>query len=321
MISVNEFYKNLLDNLNDGVYFTDSARKITYFNKAAERITGYKSSEVVGSGCSDNILVHVNEKGENLCAGCCPLAESIDEGITKENKIFLHHKDGHRVPVLVRVVPLKNEHGKVIGAAEIFSDVSPKTELLQRIGELQQQALIDPLTMAGNRRYADIDLQIKFDEMRRYGWQFGVIFADVDSLKTINDQYGHEAGDRVLKMAAQTMLNSVRASDLVCRWGGDEFIAIIANATPEMLYVMSDRLRVLVEQSFITTKSNIIRTTVSIGATIVQPDDTPKTLVKRADRLLYLSKQAGRNHTSTDLLSPVANLAPKGGEKEFPVGK
>ena len=66
MISVNEFYKNLLDNLNDGVYFTDSARKITYFNKAAERITGYKSSEVVGSGCSDNILVHVNEKGENL---------------------------------------------------------------------------------------------------------------------------------------------------------------------------------------------------------------------------------------------------------------
>lgn len=340
---VNEFYKNLMDNLNDGVYFTDSNRKITYFNKAAEKITGYKSSEVAGFGCLDNILVHVNEKGENLCSGCCPLTESISEGITKEDKIFLHHKDGHRVPVLVRVVPLKDEYGKVTGAAEIFSDVSPKTELLNRIEELQQQALIDPLTMAGNRRYADIDLQIKFDEMHRYGWQFGVIFADVDSLKQINDQSGHETGDKVLKMVAKTMLSGVRASDLVCRWGGDEFIAIIANTTPEMLYVMSDRLRVLVEQSFITTKSNIIRTTVSIGATITQSDDTPQTLLKRADHFLYQSKQAGKNNTFTDLLSPVArrgdvtpggrtnlappplaSLAPRGGkgwENESPVGK
>ena len=320
-MSVNEFYKNLLDNLNDGVYFTDSNRQITYFNQAAERITGYKGSEVIGSRCSDNILVHVNDKGKSLCSGCCPLAESISKGVTKEDTIFLHHKDGHRVPVLVRVVPLKDAGGKITGAAEIFSDLSPKTELLQRIGELQKQALIDPLTMAGNRRYADIDLQIKFDEIRRYGWQFGFIFADVDALKKINDQYGHETGDQVLKMVAQTLLSGVRPSDLVCRWGGDEFIAIIANVTPELLYVMSDRLRALVEQSFIATKSNIIRTTVSIGATIAKTDDTMETLLKRADRLLYLSKQSGRNYTATDLMSSVANLAPKGGEKESPVGK
>jgi diguanylate cyclase (GGDEF)-like protein/PAS domain S-box-containing protein len=303
-----DFYKNLLDNLNDGVYFTDSTRKITYFNKAAERITGYTNSEVIGSHCSDNILVHVNDKGESLCSGCCPLAESINKDIIKEDKIFLHHKNGYRVPVLVRVIPLKDAHGKIIGAAEIFSDISPKFELLHRIEELQKQTLIDPLTMAGNRRYADIDLQIKFDQMRRYGWSFGVIFADIDLLKKINDQSGHEAGDQVLKMAAQTILNGVRASDLVCRWGGDEFLAILPNVTPEMLYVMSDRLRVLVEQSFITTKSNIIRITLSIGATIAQADDTPETLIKRADRLLYLSKQAGRNYTSTDLMEQESSV-------------
>lgn len=317
-MSVTEFYKTLLDNLNDGVYFTDSNRKITYFNKAAEKITGYKGSEVVGSHCSDNILVHINDKGESLCSGCCPLAETLSNGLVKEDKIFLHHKDGHRVPVLVRVVPLRDTQGKITGAAEIFSDISPKTELLHRINELQKQALVDPLTAAGNRRYADIDLQIKFDEMRRYGWQFGVIFVDVDSLKKINDQYGHETGDQVLKMVSKTLLSGVRVSDLVCRWGGDEFIAIVANImldaqghpAPEMLYVTSDRLRALVEQSFITTKSNIIRTTVSVGATIARTDDTPETLLKRADHLLYQSKQAGRNYTSTDLM-----------EKESPAGK
>lgn len=325
---VNEFYKNLLDNLNDGIYFTDAKRKITYFNAAAERITGYKSSEVIGSGCADNILVHVNEQGDNLCSGCCPLAKSITEDITKEDKIFLHHKDGHRVPVLIRVIPLKDASGKITGAAEIFNDISPKTELLQKIGELQQQALIDPLTMAGNRRYADIDLQTKFDQMHRYGWQFGVVFADVDYLKKINDQSGHETGDQVLKMVAKTMVNGVRASDLVCRWGGDEFLAILANVTPEMLYIMSDRLRVLVEQSFITTKSNIIRTTLSIGTTIAQSDDTPQTLLKRADHFLYQSKQAGRNNTFTDLLSPAAKhpvslsgFAPKSEKNESSVGK
>ena len=303
MIPVPAFYKDLLDNLNDGVYFTDADRKITYFSLGAEKITGYKSSGVVGSGCADNILVHVNEKGENLCASCCPLAGSIKEGVITKDRIFLHHKKGHRVPVLIRVVPFKDEHGEITGAAEIFRDISPKTELLQIINELRKQALIDPLTTVGNRRYADIDLQIKFDQMRRYNWQFGVIFADVDSLKKINDRYGHEAGDQALKMVAKTMLGGVRTSDLVCRWGGDEFIAIIANVTPELLYVMSNRLQVLAEQSFITTKSNVIRATVSIGATIARADDTPETLIKRADRLLYQSKQAGRNRTSTDIVT------------------
>lgn len=304
----NEFYKELLDNLNDGVYFTDVQRRITQFNKAAERITGYKKSEVVGTRCSDNILVHINAKGENLCTACCPLSECICKGVQKDEQVFLHHKNGHRVPVLIRVIPLTDEQGKITGAAEIFSDISPKTELLSRIEELQKQALIDPLTLAGNRRYADIDLQIKFDEMRRYGWQFGIIFVDLDNMKNINDRYGHEAGDLSLKMVARTMQSSVRASDLVCRWGGDEFIAIIANATNDMFYAMSDRLRILVSQSFITTPSALIQNTVSVGATIAQTDDTVETLFQRADRLLYLSKQAGRNRTSTDVPAQESSL-------------
>lgn len=271
------FYQELLDNLNDGIYFTDTERKITYFNTAAERITGYGRTEVIGTRCSDNILVHVNEKGENLCQSACPLAKCICQGDKKEERVYLHHKNGHRVPVLVRVIRIKNAQGNAIGGAEIFSDLSPKTELMERIEELQKQALIDPLTLVGNRRYADLD-----------------------HLKTINDKYGHEIGDAFLKMVAKTMLNSVRASDLVCRWGGDEFIAITGPITPDMLYAMSERLRLLVSQSFISVKNNIVQSTVSVGATLAQPEDTESAIFSRADRLLYQSKQAGRNYTSTD---------------------
>lgn len=306
----NPFYQDLLDNLSDGVYFTDAERRITYFNKAAERITGYKREEVVGTRCSDNILVHVNEKGESLCVNGCPLAECICHDRKKEERIYLHHKNGHRVPVVVRVMPLKDEHNNIIGGAEIFNDASPKTELIDRIEELQKQALIDPLTLVGNRRYADIDLQIKFNEMRRYGWLFGIILVDLDNLKKINDQHGHETGDLSLKMVAKTMLNSVRASDLVCRWGGDEFIAITGAISPEMLYTMSERLRMLVGQSFMPAGKDIIQPTVSVGATMTRPDDTTETLFARADRLLYQSKQFGRNCTSTDSILP-----------EMPAGK
>ena len=73
MIEDQEFYWQLLDTLKDGVYFSDSRRKVTYWNKAAEEITGFRSAEVLGKFCGDNILIHIDEKGNNLCTGACPI--------------------------------------------------------------------------------------------------------------------------------------------------------------------------------------------------------------------------------------------------------
>ena len=97
------FYKDLIDNLSDGVYFVDANRRITYWNKGAERITGYSSDEVVNHLCSDNILTHMDRAGCLLCGGACPLHKSMEEDGHHEDEIFLHHKDGHRVPVRVKI--------------------------------------------------------------------------------------------------------------------------------------------------------------------------------------------------------------------------
>lgn len=87
-------YKSLLANIRDGVYFTDLDRRITYWNKGAERITGYSADDVVGHRCRDNLLIHVDETGRSLCQGRCPLASTMNDKAPREAKIYLHHKQG-----------------------------------------------------------------------------------------------------------------------------------------------------------------------------------------------------------------------------------
>ncbi len=288
------FYKTLLDNLYDGVYFVDRDRRITYWNRGAERITGFTSAEVVGKRCADAILMHVDLEGKILCREGCPLADSIDTGAERSAKVFLHHKDGHRVPITVRVAPIRDKHGKITGGIEIFSDNTPTVAALERVAEVERLAYIDPLTGLANRRYAEITLNGRFEELQRYNWPFGVIFIDIDRFKDINDRFGHDIGDEVLKMVAKTLQNSVRSFDVIGRWGGEEFLAVIANVDREELLATASRFRALVEESGIPAVPGI-RVTISLGATLARPDDEMASLLKRVDQLMYESKSAGRN--------------------------
>jgi diguanylate cyclase (GGDEF)-like protein/PAS domain S-box-containing protein len=295
------FYKNVLDSLYDGVYFVDPQRRITYWNKGAEAISGFTAEEVVGRHCWDNILRHVDNNDNQLCFGLCPLAATIKDGDQREVEVYLHHKDGRRLPVIVRTAPVRDAEGNIIGAVEVFNDNSARLATAQRLKELEQLALLDPLTQLANRRYLEMSLSLRFDEMNRYGWSFGVLFIDADNFKRINDIYGHDIGDEVLRMIGNTFMNNARSSDSVGRWGGEEFVAIIRNVDEENLYVLAERFRLLIAESRLPVWPMTIRVTVSIGATLAQPDDSVETLLKRADRLLYQSKHAGRNRVSLHL--------------------
>ena len=295
---IDELARRVLDNLYDGVYFVDRDRTITYWNNAAERLTGFMSDEVVGTHCYDDILRHVDEKGTNLCKEGCPLHATLADGAMREAEVYLHHKDGHRVPVLIRVSPIHDSRGQTVGAVEVFSDNFPKVAMRENLGQLQRMALLDPLTGLANRRYMGMRLQVTLDELHRYGWPFGVIFADIDRFKKVNDSYGHEIGDRVLKVVANTFLHNVRSVDIVGRWGGEEFLGLIANVDAEQLYSIADKLRVLVEESRPLRESIGLRVTVSIGAALARSGDTAERLLVRADELLYQSKRGGRNRVS-----------------------
>ena len=151
----NDFYKDIIDNLYDGVYFVDRDRTITYWNKGAERITGYSSNQTVGRSCRDNLLNHVTANGIQLCLHHCPLAAVMEDGNPREAEVFLHHADGHRMPVVVRATAMRDREGKIVGAIETFSGNTDVNTTRRKLQELHRAAMTDPLTSVGNRRYLE----------------------------------------------------------------------------------------------------------------------------------------------------------------------
>lgn len=290
-----QFYKGILDNLYDGVYFVDLRRRITYWNKGAERISGFAGDKVIGSSCADNLLIHVNGSGELLCTGNCPLARTMTDGEMREVDIFMHHADGHRVPVSVRVSPIYDEQEKVIGAVEVFSDNSTKIAALERMEQLKEAALLDALTETGNRRYAEMRINAAIAELNMHDLSFGLLFLDIDDFKSVNDSYGHQVGDRVLKMVANTLRSNIRSYDFVGRWGGDEFLVVLVNVNSRGLLAIAQKLHALVGASKLNIHNDDIQVTASMGATLARKQDTMAKLIQRADRLMYQSKSGGRN--------------------------
>ncbi|WP_281746437.1 sensor domain-containing diguanylate cyclase [Thermanaerovibrio acidaminovorans] len=288
-------YKAILDNLLDGVYSTDLERTITYWNRAAERITGYSAQEVLGRHCHDNILVHVDGEGRSLCLGMCPMAHTMQDGQFRETLVYLKHKDGHRIPVVVRTVPLRDDGGNIIGGVEIFQDASESLTKEERLAILEGLAYVDQLTRVGNRRFLDDTLESILEDLKAHHWPFGVILFDIDRFKSVNDTYGHQWGDRVLQAVASTLSSSIRSFDAVARYGGEEFVVMLRNVDREKLKRDAERLRLLVSATWVTLGDREVNVTVSGGATMARPEDTPESLLDRADSLMYRSKEAGRN--------------------------
>ena len=292
--------EKLLDCLFDGVYFVDLNRRITFWNSAAERITGYSRADVIGNCCADNLLRHIDGKGCELCLEGCPLSETIFDGKTREASIYLHHALGHRVPVSVRTSPVRNDNGEIIGAVEIFSDNSTSLQIMHEYEQLKQAVYLDALTGVGNRRYGEMILSTRMFDLHTHAIPFGVLFVDIDHFKRFNDNYGHKTGDDALVMAAKSISFSLRKMDAVARWGGEEFVVILPGATWVIVKSVSERIRVLIENSFIMVGEDKLHVTVSIGATMSRADDTVEAIVSRADMLMYSSKSRGRNRVTED---------------------
>lgn len=291
-----DFYKDLIDNLYDGVYFVDRERVITYWNKGAERITGYKSDNVKGRSCRDNILNHITANGIQLCLTNCPLAASMQDGQPREAEVYLHHHDGHRMPVIVRASPIRNLQGEIIGAVETFSNNEQVIQTRRQVDELRQTVFTDPLTGVGNRRYLEEGIRAAQMEMERGIGTAGLIFIDVDNFKQINDTYGHDIGDQILLMVVRTLKHNLRGTDILGRWGGDEFIVIIHDVQNlSTLQDIAKKLRVMVENSRLDLDIARLSITISIGATLIKEEETSEIFFQRADQLMYKSKQAGRN--------------------------
>jgi diguanylate cyclase (GGDEF)-like protein/PAS domain S-box-containing protein len=304
----------LLDQLFDGIYLVDLQRRIVFWNACAERITGYGRDEVLGRSCTDNILRHVSLDGEPLCEHGCPLQATMRDGQPRTVDVYLHHKAGHRVPVRVRSLPLRDEAGEIAGSIEIFEDKSSQESIFRQLKEMERSIYQDELTGIGNRKFAEVRMSELMGAFREHGQSFGVRFIDIDHFKRVNDIHGHQVGDRVIRLVARTLQNGLRPTDRVCRFGGEEFLCLLPNITSEEMRQVAERLRVLVEQSGLDLPMGTLQVSVSIGGALSRKGDTPFSIIDRADQAMYRAKELGRNRVvvpeSREMSSPIPERSP-----------
>ena len=294
------FFRELIDNSTEGIYFLDRARRITYWNRGAERLTGYPADEVVGRCCADGLLQHMDPNGRLLCNDGCPMEATMRDGRERAAEIFLHHKQGHRVPITVRAFPIRGIAGEVVGAVEVFNDISARFFAAERIRELETLSLIDPLTGAGNRRYTEIQLTSRLAEKQRYGLPVGLLFLDIDRFKSVNDRYGHAAGDEVLRVVGKTLSSALRAGDFLGRWGGEEFVVLVGGLDAHHLAETGHRLCSPVPHAPACRRSRALSHDLGRRDRGARSDDTMASIVARADTRMYEAKKQGRDRVVSD---------------------
>jgi diguanylate cyclase (GGDEF)-like protein len=164
-------------------------------------------------------------------------------------------------------------------------------------------ATTDPLTGVGNRRWLDIEMKQRISQFRRQHVPFSVLMLDIDHFKSINDQWGHDVGDLVLVNVSETVRKTLRDMDVLCRTGGEEFLAVLPGTSIRAACVAAERIRQAVERSVTSKQNRDIPVTVSIGVTSAVNEDEIDAILKRADESLYAAKRAGRNQSYVTLSS------------------
>jgi diguanylate cyclase len=168
-------------------------------------------------------------------------------------------------------------------------------ELQKDVEKHRKLALKDALTGMWNRQALNEELEKEFARWQRYQTSFSIVIWDLDHFKKINDQYGHSAGDKVLKIFAQTFMKATRETDFVARFGGEEFVGIFPETKLNKALTLADKIREKVESSKFHYEGKPVNITASAGIATVHEDDSIDSLIKRADNMLYKAKSKGRN--------------------------
>jgi PAS domain S-box-containing protein/diguanylate cyclase (GGDEF)-like protein len=281
-----ELYRNILESLPCAVYLVDRERRIAFWNGSAEEITGYLGQAVIGRYCHDNLLMHCDENDTLLCGVACPLLQTMHDGQPREADLFLRHKDGQRVPVRVRAVPIRNEHGSIIGAAECFDERACVPGAGTSLDCFGIGASIDPLTDLPDRTTMLTRIRQELDDFKKSGAPFGILNIAIDNLDHLRHMDGRNAVKAILRVTAQTLTRNLGPNDLLGLWSEERFLAVVANCTEATLLKSANILKRLVSLEGVPWWGERLSVTLSAGGTVARTGDTAESLVDRARKAL-----------------------------------
>lgn len=279
-----------LEAVANGIVITDQEAHIEWVNRAFEHLTGFSREEAIGRRPAELVKSGVQEK---------PFYESmwktIMAGETWRGEVVNKKKDGTLYDEELIIAPVLDGVGRIQHFVGIKQDISARKKLE---AELQDMATTDPLTSLPNRRHFLAMLEKETARMQRSGQgSAALLMLDLDHFKLVNDNYGHAAGDKVLRCFAERVRDSLRKSDLAGRLGGEEFGVLLYDTDRQGAVEFAERLRERIESAETEVgDGSTLRITVSIGVTPLSGADvSADTALARADSALYRAKDAGRN--------------------------
>lgn len=282
-----EIFQTVLETLQTGVYLVDTDRRIVFWNDGAERITGYLRHQVLGHFCRENILMYCDGKSCGLCGSACPLSEAMHEGRLKESRIYFRHKLGHQIPVLLRVVPIRDDRGSVIGAAESFHEQIADSH----DDDLAPYGCLDAATGIPNHDFTQSHLRESLATYSEYRVPFSILNIHVDRLEHVQATHGREATAFILRATAGTIKNVLGPAAFVGRWKENEFLAVMTAWNATQVEQAVENIQKIVSCSSIKWWDDQLFVHVTVGHTAVRPDDSIEFLVERVSVL--------RRHHST----------------------
>ncbi|NTV95610.1 MAG: EAL domain-containing protein [Thiobacillus sp.] len=282
-----------LNSIGDAVLATDLQGNVTYMNLVAEAMTGWSCPDALGRPLAEVFRI---VDGKTLAAAANPALRAIAEdstvGLSADCVLF--HRDGSESAIEDSAAPIHNRDGQVTGAVIVFHDVSQSRAMAERMAHLAQH---DFLTDLPNRALLTERLSQAIGQARRHRKQIALLFLDLDNFKDINDSLGHGVGDHLLHAVAARLVASARATDTVCRQGGDEFVILLAEIEqPEDAALVAEKLLAAFAVPH-QVDGHELHVTLSIGISVYPGDgDNADILMQNADTALYQAKASGRNN-------------------------
>ncbi|HDP70343.1 MAG TPA: diguanylate cyclase [Actinobacteria bacterium] len=277
-----------------GIRVINTDYKIINQNKEMGLLCGFKKDDAVGGNCSNFF------SGDNCTTDKCALRQILSGVERVEVETKRTTKDGRIIHVNLMATPLRNNEGEIVGVIESFRDITERKKIEKEreklTEELRRQVRIDGLTKVLSRRYLDKKLQDEVRRTQRYNCPLSVIMLDIDNFKEINDTYGHQMGDKALRVIAKSIREVMRANDFVGRYGGEEFIVVCVEAGIDEARNIAERVRKAIEKLQVAGKMGPqIKMTASFGVAQFKESEDFDTFVTRVDTALYKAKNEGRN--------------------------
>jgi diguanylate cyclase (GGDEF)-like protein/PAS domain S-box-containing protein len=300
-----EICRSLLECLQVGVCVVDLQKKIIFWSDGAERITGNLRHEVVGRPCAGRTLLQCDQNTCEACGSECPVGAAIQGAHPSQTDGYLHHKRGHRVPVHVWAVPVRDAHGSIIGVLQSFEDHHQPEDDEQREDSLKNSGCVDELTGIANRAIMQSHLRETLGTFAELQVPFGVLHLRLKGFDVFRANFGAEAATCMLRMVANTLELAVWRTDHVGRWSDDQFLVILNGCSGDSLRAVGDRIGRMLASDGIEWWGEKRSLAVSIGHAAARPGDTGESMLERARQ----NMQTVSNQKKADPTKPAKGAA------------